>query len=101
MTNLHTAGARLVIEGKLDAAVAFALERELSALLGARPMRVEVDLSRLRYVDGAGIALVLSFARRLQAQGGLLAVSGLEPSASIWRELVLLAQARPEARPPV
>jgi len=74
-------------------AVAFVLERELSALLGARPLRVELDVSRLRYVDGAGIGLVLSFARRLHAQGGLLALSGVEAQASIWRELIQLAQA--------
>lgn len=93
ITNLHAAGARLAIEGKLDGAVAFVLERELSALLGARPLRVELDVSRLRYVDGAGIGLVLSFARRLHAQGGLLALSGVEAQASIWRELIQLAQA--------
>jgi len=60
ITNLHAAGARLAIEGKLD---------------------------------GAGIGLVLSFARRLHAQGGLLALSGVEAQASIWRELIQLAQA--------
>ena len=69
--------ARLAIEGQLDATTIWALQRELSTLLRRHPNRVEVDVSGLSLIDTSGVGLLLSFFKKLSAQGGLLMVSGL------------------------
>ena len=64
--------ARVAVEGSLDCSTMALLRGELSTLLGVQPARVDLDLSSLRFVDNEGMGLLLSFIKRVYAQGGSL-----------------------------
>jgi anti-sigma B factor antagonist len=49
----------------LDAANAAAVERRLAAAIGPAALSLVVDLSRVRYLDSAGIDMLLRFSDRL------------------------------------
>lgn len=77
-------GARIALEGRLDADGVAALWQPLLArlapvlLAGAgRPARVRVDAAGVVYLDGAGAALLVELGRRARAAGGALEVEGL------------------------
>jgi anti-sigma B factor antagonist len=68
---------RLAIEGELDAVTVADLRPAIDNLLGRRPARVDVDLSRLRMVDSSGVGALVSLYKRMRAQGGTVIVQGL------------------------
>ena len=69
--------ACVAVEGSLDSATMALLRGELSTLLGIQPRRVDLDLSSLRFVDNEGLGLLLSFVKRVYAQGGAFVNSNL------------------------
>jgi anti-anti-sigma factor len=64
--------ARVAVEGSLDCSTMALLRVELSTLLDVQPARIDLDLSSLRFVDNEGMGLLLSFVKRVYAQGGSL-----------------------------
>jgi anti-anti-sigma factor len=92
-------GARVSIGGNLDGATLPGLRMEVASLLGARPAVVELDLSHLRFVDNAGLGVILSFIKRLYAQGGALVLPSVEAQPLALFELLQLAHVDPEAIP--
>lgn len=64
--------AHVAVEGSLDCSTMVLLRGELSTLLGVQPALVDLDLSSLRFVDNEGMGLLLSFVKRVYAQGGAL-----------------------------
>ena len=68
---------RVAICGRLDASMVGVFRRELTNLLRIHPACVDVDMSRLRFIDNAGVDLLLSFFKDLSAQGGCSVVHGL------------------------
>ena len=69
--------ARVVVDGSLDCATMELLRGELSTLLEVQPARVDLDLSSLRFVDNDGMSVLLSFVKRVYAQGGAFVTSNL------------------------
>lgn len=82
--------ARVAIFGQLEVGMIGVFRRELSTLLRLRPACVEVDMSRLRFIDGAGVDLLLSFFKDLSVQGGQFVLFGLcdQPLESFKKILV-------------
>ena len=81
---------RLAITGELDALTVSSLWPEIDALVGRKPVRVEVELSRLRLIDSSGIAAIVSLYKRVRAQGGEVVVKGLqEQPLAVFRLLRL------------
>lgn len=68
---------RVVIFGRLDLGMVGVIRRELSILLRLNPAFVEVDMSRLCFIDSSGVELLLSFFACLFARGGRIALCGL------------------------
>ena len=68
---------RVTLCGRLDASMVGLFRRELANLLRIHPRCVEVEMSRLRFIDAAGVDLLLSFFNDLSAQGGRSIVRGL------------------------
>ncbi len=75
---------RIAIEGRLDGPTICTLRPELSGVAKRQPIRVEMELSRLRMVDALGIQMLLSFFATLHQQGCRLTLNGLhaQPLAS-------------------
>ncbi len=64
---------RLMLSGELDLAVAEQLESRLGELQG-RGCRVVLDLSRLRFIDSAGIGLLIRAVGQARENGRQLEV---------------------------
>ena len=71
--------AVVVLPGEhLDASVAEEFKRDIAPIIEANP-RMLFDLSRLRFVDSAGVGALLSCLRRASAAGGDLKLYGMTP----------------------
>jgi|SRR5688572_11780611 anti-sigma B factor antagonist len=58
------------VDGELDAFTAPVLRTELEAVEAAEPDRVVLDLSRVRFLDSSGLAVILGLRERAMDGGG-------------------------------
>lgn len=65
------------VSGRLDAATAQELEKSCADLMGKGGRKFILYLSALEYISSAGLRSVLAVAKKLQADGGSLALCGL------------------------
>jgi anti-sigma B factor antagonist len=83
---LDTGVLRLKIGGQLDVTTIPDLEPMLDSLVAREPWQVELELSRLRMIDGIGVRALVRFHRRLHARGCLVTVTGLrEQPLTVFR----------------
>lgn len=80
--------ARIQVEGEVDVSCAQDLREELVLALDAKPVRVEVDLSAMPYIDSTGIGVLVGFAHRATDEG--VEFSFVAPQANVARVLKLL-----------
>ena len=67
-TAVDQAGARVVIvSGELDISNAASLEATVAAVTAERPRRLIFDLSGLRFMDSAGIAVLIGATAKVDA----------------------------------
>ena len=69
----------VAISGQLDSRTAPEFEKGLLKLLGERKLEVLLDLAELEYVASAGLRVFVMVGKRLQAEGGRLALCALAP----------------------
>ncbi|MFG3226904.1 STAS domain-containing protein [Kitasatospora sp. NPDC048194] len=76
LTEEHRADGRsaLVAEGEIDMTNAADLTVALDTLLGAGPPPVLVDLTRVGYLDSAGLSVLLARAERIEIRAPALLV---------------------------
>jgi anti-sigma B factor antagonist len=80
----------LRIEGSLDAVSTPELRAMIDSLVVERRPAIHIDLSALRLVDSSGVGALVSIYKRIRAQGGQVAVSGLrDQPLAIFRLLHL------------
>ncbi len=65
------------LTGRLDAAASTEFEDACTRAFAAGARDLVLDLSQLRYVSSAGLRVILSAAKTLQAKGGTLRLAGL------------------------
>lgn len=70
------------IKGRLDTASSAGVEQEISAHIAAGQRRILLDLSELKYVSSIGLRTVLVAAKRMNAEGGKLALCALAPQVA-------------------
>ncbi|MDD2236928.1 MAG: STAS domain-containing protein [Kiritimatiellae bacterium] len=74
-----TDGCEMVLEGRLDSNTVQACSNTLSEVL-SRPIRVLLfDLTNLSFISSIGLRLVLNARKRLEAKGGSVLMTGLQP----------------------
>jgi anti-anti-sigma factor len=67
-TALDSAGAPIVtVSGELDISTAESLERILAPITSEHPERLTFDLSNLRFMDSAGIAVLVGAATKVNS----------------------------------
>jgi anti-sigma B factor antagonist len=76
------------VAGELDAASVGRLEGVLDDAIARGAMRIEMDLSRVSFVDSSGLAVLIRTQQRVVARGGALAV---EPASEPARRLFEVA----------
>lgn len=65
------AAARLVLSGRLDATtLASVWSKVIGPLEASPPSQVAVDVSRVRYCDGAGVGPLVGIDRQVRGRGG-------------------------------
>jgi anti-sigma B factor antagonist len=69
----------VVVSGELDISNAATLEATVAVLAAQRPQRLSFDLSGLRYMDSAGVAVLLGAVSKFKE------VRLLEPSQAVRR----------------
>ncbi len=72
--------AILALSGQLDSRAAPEFEKSLLKLLTAGEREILLDLKRLEYVASAGLRVFVMIGKRLEADGGRLALCALNPS---------------------
>ena len=76
-------GSRVVtaVGGELDVYVAPALSRLLADLIDDQGnLFVDVDLSRVGFLDAAALRVLVGLRMTLEARGGVLALAGVRPN---------------------
>lgn len=88
--NHHTEGNVLILmpEGHLDTAAAIAAERQVLQLIDDGAKLVLVDCSDLVYVNSSGLKVFLLAAKKLDSNGGRLAISSLAPNVHMIFEMI-------------
>ena len=71
----------VVVHGELDVATAPLLRAALDTVYARRPGRVEVDLSRVSFLDASALTTLIAARRRLAARGATLALHRPSPIA--------------------
>jgi anti-sigma B factor antagonist len=67
----------LRIEGELDAISVVELRPVIGKIGEDRPLRVSVDLARLRLIDSSGVGAIVALFKVVRAYGGSLVVAGV------------------------
>lgn len=84
----HPSGVKVIhIRGDLDSLGARTIEEALAAALPPAPLRVLVDLSGVRFISSAGLALLLVQAKALRRNGGSLSLAA--PTTHVMEVLSL------------
>jgi anti-anti-sigma factor len=68
----------LGLKGRLDASNAGTLESKVLALIDAGERRFVVDCAQLDYISSAGLRVLLMAVKRLNANGGKIAIAALQ-----------------------
>ena len=68
----------LPLEGDIDLHVSPAVREVLNAVIKKKPKRIVIDLSRVTYIDSAGIAVLILAMQQVEAYGGKFFLSGLQ-----------------------
>jgi len=66
------------LEGDIDLHVSPVVREALTAMIKKKPERIVIDLSRVTYIDSAGIAVLILAMQEVEAYGGKFFLSGLQ-----------------------
>ncbi len=66
------------LEGDIDLHVSPVVTEALNAVIKKKPERIVIDLSRVTYIDSAGVAALILAMQEVEAYGGKFFLSGLQ-----------------------
>lgn len=88
--------ARVLDEEIRQPAAAADLGADLGRLAGeGGPRRVVVDLGRARYLCSSAFAVLVNFARKVEASGGAVRLCGLHPDVAVGANIIGLGRVVP------
>jgi anti-anti-sigma factor len=68
----------LPLEGDIDLHVSPVVRESLNVIIKKKPERIVIDLSRVTYIDSAGMAALILAMQEVEAYGGQFFLSGLQ-----------------------
>ncbi len=89
---IEAARATVELDGSLDSNTSSLLEERLSLLMKQNPMAIVFDLGKLAYISSAGIRVLVKTKKAMNAAGGTLALTNLQPQI---RKVLDIIQALP------
>lgn len=69
----------LMLEGRLDTVTQSELAAELEQIFSKGPVHLVLDMAKLQYVSSAGLRVLLSAQKRVNALGTSMKLCGLTP----------------------
>jgi anti-sigma B factor antagonist len=72
-------GVLVELAGELDLSTVPIFVEAIDEILGGPPTAVELDLSKLTFIDSSGVGAYVTAYRRAQAKGSRLSVGGRSP----------------------
>jgi anti-anti-sigma factor len=78
----------LAPEGHLDTAAAVPLEQDVLQRIDSGVRQILVDCANLEYVNSSGLKVFLIAAKRLETEGGKLAICSLSPNVMMIFEMI-------------
>jgi anti-sigma B factor antagonist len=82
----------LPLEGEIDLHVSPAVTASLNTMIEKKPKQLVVDLSRVTYIDSAGLATFIEGMQKIEAYGGKFALAGLQETVRSIFEISRLDQ---------
>src|SRR5437773_6166678 len=82
----------LPLEGEIDLHVSPSLTAALNRMIDKKPKQLVVDLSRVTYIDSAGLAALIEGMQKIEAYGGKFALAGLQETVRSIFEIARLDQ---------
>jgi anti-sigma B factor antagonist len=82
----------LPLEGEIDLHVSPAVTASLNTMIEKKPKQLVVDLSRVTYIDSAGLATFIEGMQKVEAYGGKFALAGLQETVRSIFEISRLDQ---------
>src|SRR5256886_5960460 len=82
----------LPLEGELDLHVSPTVVASLNMMIEKKPKQLVVDLSRVTYIDSAGLAAFIQGMQKVEAYGGKFALAGLQETVRSIFEISRLDQ---------
>ena len=80
----------LPLAGEIDLHVSPTIRTLLNRMIAKKPKRLVVDLSRVSYIDSAGLGALIEAMQEVEAYGGKFAFAGLQETVhSIFKMLRL------------
>ena len=67
----------LPLEGQIDLNVSPKVTEAINELIKERPARLVVDLSRVNYIDSAGLTVLINATRDMEDYGGIFMLAGV------------------------
>lgn len=83
----------LPLEDEIDLHASARIATELSALIMDKPEKIVIDLSKVSYIDSAGVAALIDAMQRVEAYHGKLYLAGMQDGVRIIFETSRLDQA--------
>ena len=82
----------LPLEGEIDLHVSPTVTASLNIMIEKKPKQLVVDLSRVSYIDSAGLAAFIQGMQKVEADGGKFALAGLQETVRSIFEISRLDQ---------
>jgi anti-sigma B factor antagonist len=82
----------LPLEGEIDLHVSPAVTGAINTMIEKKPKQLVIDLSRVTYIDSAGLATFIEGMQKVEAYGGKFALAGLQETVRSIFEISRLDQ---------
>ena len=82
----------LRLEGEIDLHVSPAVTAALNAMIEKKPKQLIIDLTKVSYIDSAGLATFIEAMQKIEAYGGKFALAGLQETVRSIFEISRLDQ---------
>src|SRR2546429_1635536 len=82
----------LPLEGEIDLHVSPTVTASLNMMIEKKPKQLVVDLSRVTYIDSAGLAAFIQEMQKVEAYGGKFPLAGLQETGRPTFEIPRLDQ---------
>ena len=79
-------------EGAIDLHVSPEIRTSLRELIGDKPKRLVIDMSKVPYVDSSGLAVLIGAKQELEAEGGTFMLAGAQETVRTILESARLDQ---------